>query len=59
MAGLRGVRSYSAEATHARYRDPLGDLFVVYNYDALDSDVGGWGTESSQLLVKLQYALRC
>ncbi len=38
--------------------DPLGDLFVVYNYNALDSDLGGWRTESSQLLVKLQYALR-
>jgi hypothetical protein len=38
--------------------DPLGDLFVVYNYNALDEDGLGWMTESSQLLVKLQYALR-
>jgi hypothetical protein len=38
--------------------DPLGDLFVVYNYNALDLNLGGWATESSQLLVKVQYALR-
>jgi hypothetical protein len=38
--------------------DPLGDLFVVYNDNAFDEDGLGWRTESSQLLVKLQYALR-
>jgi len=37
---------------------PLGDLFVVYNYNALDAIGQGWHLDSSQLLVKLQYALR-
>jgi hypothetical protein len=36
---------------------PLGDLFVVYNYNALD-EVTGWRMDSSQLLMKVQYALR-
>jgi len=38
--------------------DPMGDLFVVYNYNALDEDLVGWRTESSQLIVKLQYSFR-
>lgn len=37
---------------------PLGDLFVVYNYNALDEEGVGWRLDSSQLLVKVQYALR-
>jgi hypothetical protein len=37
---------------------PLGDLFVIYNDNALDEEGVGWRRESSQLLVKLQYALR-
>ena len=37
---------------------PLGDLFVVYNYNALDESGLGWRLDSSQLLVKLQYAVR-
>ncbi len=37
---------------------PLGDLFVVYNYNALDEIGRGWQLDSSQLLVKVQYALR-
>ena len=37
---------------------PLGDLFVVYNYNALDTMGQGWKLDSSQILVKLQYALR-
>jgi hypothetical protein len=37
---------------------PLGDLFVVYNYNALDTIGQGWQLDSSQILVKLQYALR-
>jgi hypothetical protein len=36
---------------------PLGDLFFVYNYNALDEDLG-WTLDSSQLLVKVQYAFR-
>lgn len=38
--------------------DPFGDVFVVYNYNALDEELLGWRTESSQLLLKVQYALR-
>jgi len=47
--------------TNTRLRwtfDPLGDLFVVYNYNALDEQGMGWRLDSSQLLVKLQYAVR-
>jgi hypothetical protein len=36
---------------------PFGDLFVVYNYNALDEELG-WTLDSSQLLVKVQYAFR-
>ncbi|HSW28792.1 MAG TPA: DUF5916 domain-containing protein [Longimicrobiales bacterium] len=36
---------------------PSGDLFVVYNYNARDDDVR-WTRESSQFLVKAQYALQ-
>jgi hypothetical protein len=38
--------------------DPRGDLFVIYNYNALDEDVGGWMLESTQLRIKLQYAFQ-
>lgn len=38
--------------------DPAGDLFVIYNYNALDEELVGWRLDSSQLLVKVQYALR-
>ena len=38
--------------------DPMGDLFVIYNYNALNEDSLGWRLASSQLLVKLQYAFR-
>lgn len=42
---------------------PLGDLFIVYNYNVVDLyDVierrSRWNLDSTQLLVKLQYALR-
>jgi hypothetical protein len=37
---------------------PLGDLFVVYNYNALDSFDQGWQLDTSQLIVKVQYAFR-
>ena len=42
---------------------PLGDLFIVYNYNVVDlHDVieqrSRWSLDSTQLLVKLQYALR-
>lgn len=37
---------------------PLGDLFIIYNDNAVDEEGIGWQRESSQLLVKLQYALR-
>jgi hypothetical protein len=36
---------------------PQGDLFLVYNYNALDEGLG-WRLDSSQLLMKVQYALR-
>ena len=36
---------------------PLGDLFVVYNYNVVD-ELDRWALEASQLLVKLQYAVR-
>jgi hypothetical protein len=36
---------------------PLGDLFLVYNYNALDQE-SGWRLDSSQLLMKVQYAFR-
>lgn len=36
---------------------PLGDVFVVYNYNALDEETG-WRLDSSQLLLKIQYAFR-
>jgi len=36
---------------------PLGDLFVVYNYNVADR-LDRWAMEASQLLVKVQYALR-
>ena len=42
---------------------PLGDLFIVYNYNVVDLyDVieqrSRWNLDSTQLMVKLQYALR-
>ena len=52
--------------TNTRFRwtfTPLGELFVVYNYNVADLyDVierrSRWSLDSTQLLVKLQYALR-
>lgn len=38
--------------------DPKGDLFVIYNYNALDDPLEGWMLESTQLRLKLQYALQ-
>jgi hypothetical protein len=39
---------------------PYGDLFVVYNVNALDRLVPrpGWALDTTELLVKLQYAMR-
>jgi hypothetical protein len=37
--------------------EPLGDLFVVYNHNLQDRATG-WGFDSNQLLIKLQYAWR-
>ncbi|MCK5652448.1 MAG: hypothetical protein KAJ42_13765, partial [Gemmatimonadetes bacterium] len=42
---------------------PLGDLFIVYNYNVVDLyDVieqrSRWNLDSTQLMVKVQYALR-
>jgi hypothetical protein len=61
---LSSLAQYEREAgelganTRLRWTfDPLGDLFVVYNYNALDEDLG-WALDSSQLLVKVQYAFR-
>jgi hypothetical protein len=38
--------------------DPMGDLFVIYNYNAPAAELVGWRLDSSQLLMKLQYGLR-
>jgi hypothetical protein len=46
--------------TNTRLRwtfDPLGELFVVYNYNVVDR-LDRWALDASQLLVKMQYALR-
>jgi len=46
--------------TNTRLRwtfNPLGELFVVYNYNVLD-ELDRWAMEASQLLVKAQYAVR-
>ncbi len=46
--------------TNTRFRwtfTPLGELFVVYNYNVLDR-LDRWATEGTQLLVKVQYAVR-
>jgi hypothetical protein len=46
--------------TNTRLRwtfSPLGDLFVVYNYNVADR-LDRWAMEASQFLVKLQYAVR-
>jgi hypothetical protein len=49
---------------------PLGELFLVYNYNVVDRDelpnslIGGtnrsnrWALEATQLMLKVQYALR-
>jgi hypothetical protein len=37
---------------------PLGDLFVIYNHNAVDEEDLGWRTDTGQLLIKLQYAFR-
>jgi hypothetical protein len=52
--------------TNTRIRwtfNPLGDLFVVYNYNVVDNyevtaGRSRWELDSTQLLVKVQYALR-
>ncbi len=36
---------------------PLGDLFLVYNYNVVDT-LDRWALDASQLLVKVQYAVR-
>ncbi len=46
--------------TNTRLRwtfDPLGELFVVYNYNVVDQ-LDRWALDASQLLIKMQYALR-
>jgi hypothetical protein len=37
---------------------PLGDLFFIYNNTAFDELDGGWTTQASQFLLKVQYAFR-
>jgi hypothetical protein len=36
---------------------PLGDLFLVYNYNVVDR-LDRWALDATQLLLKVQYALR-
>lgn len=46
--------------TNTRLRwtfDPLGDLFVVYNYNVIDR-MDRWALDATQLMVKAQYAVR-
>ncbi|HSW29625.1 MAG TPA: DUF5916 domain-containing protein [Longimicrobiales bacterium] len=46
--------------TNTRLRwtfDPLGDLFVVYNYNVVDR-LDRWALDATQLMVKVQYAVR-
>ena len=46
--------------TNTRLRwtfDPLGDLFLVYNYNVVDR-LDRWALDATQLMVKVQYALR-
>ena len=46
--------------TNTRLRwtfDPLGDLFLVYNHNVKEQ-LDRWGFSSSELLLKLQYAVR-
>lgn len=46
--------------TNTRLRwtfDPLGDLFLVYNYNVVDR-LDRWALEATQLMVKVQYAMR-
>lgn len=37
--------------------DPLGDLFLIYNHNVVDT-TGGWRFASNEVLLKLQYAFR-
>jgi hypothetical protein len=46
--------------TNTRLRwtfDPLGDVFLVYNYNVVDR-LDRWALEATQLMLKVQYALR-
>jgi hypothetical protein len=46
--------------TNTRLRwtfDPLGDLFLVYNYNVIDR-MDRWALDATQLMVKAQYAVR-
>jgi len=46
--------------TNTRLRwtfDPLGDLFLVYNYNVVDR-LDRWALDGTQLMAKVQYALR-
>lgn len=46
--------------TNTRLRwtfDPLGDLFLVYNYNVRDR-MDRWSLDATQLMVKAQYAIR-
>jgi hypothetical protein len=54
-------RESDSFGSNARLRwtfDPKGDLFVIYNYNAIDETLGGWMLESTQLRLKVQYALQ-
>jgi hypothetical protein len=46
--------------TNTRLRwtfNPLGELFLVYNYNVVD-ELDRWALDATQLLVKVQYAVR-
>ena len=46
--------------TNTRLRwtfDPLGELFLVYNYNVVDR-LDRWALDGTQFMVKVQYALR-
>ena len=47
--------------TNSRIRwsfSPAGDVFLVYNHNAIDQELGGWQFGSNDLRLKVQYTVR-
>jgi hypothetical protein len=55
-------RASDSFGMNSRFRwtfDPKGDVFVIYNYNALDDDfLSRWRMDSTQLRIKVQYAFQ-